>query len=304
MGEWSDYEHRVAQHFRNRGMQANVGVRLPTARGAAAVDVAIRFIQDGLEHLWIAECKYWNRRVGAKEVQALRTLASDVGAERAFLVTEGGFQSGAGRAAQFSNVTLTSLVDLIADFGRSTIDRPFGHSGAGVQTWTIPPTRPIPYADLVDFIETNYCPLGEVATCQAMKELPWEDARTLETFTWQGADATCVEVDARRSAGYQLTSAERLDVDNSREIGIRVTPRIEMESGWGGNQDTGEPWVVFNTGFGRLLAALDEWRDLVLAGRVFIMPILLVRQSSPYPDGGEYKILDCSWVQSFQSSVD
>lgn len=47
-----------------------------------------------------------------EKVLALQAIASDVGSDRAFLLSESGFQAGAIRCTQFTNITLTSLNDL------------------------------------------------------------------------------------------------------------------------------------------------------------------------------------------------
>jgi hypothetical protein len=112
---WRDYQKAAAAFFADLGMSTEVDARLEGARGVHDMDVVVRFSAYGIEHLWIVECKHWNRRVPKERVLTLQQLASDVGAHRAFLLCERGFQSGAVTSARLSNVTLTNLEDLRAN---------------------------------------------------------------------------------------------------------------------------------------------------------------------------------------------
>lgn len=109
---WRQYEQQAAEFFRTLNMDAVVQDRVDGARGNHVVDVAIRFSRFGIDHLWIVECKHWKSRVGKAEVLALQQIVSDVGADRAFLLSETGFQSGAVAAARWSSVELTNIEDL------------------------------------------------------------------------------------------------------------------------------------------------------------------------------------------------
>lgn len=112
MSDWSDYQNRVAEFFRNLGLDAQVDAHVHGARADHDIDVAVCFRQFGINVLWIVECKLWKTAVPKEKVVALQQIAQDVGADRAFLVAETGFQAGAIRAARFSSITLTSLPDL------------------------------------------------------------------------------------------------------------------------------------------------------------------------------------------------
>src|SRR4051794_30467724 len=112
---WVEYEQAAADFFRALSMDARMNVSLEGARATHAIDVVVRFSRYGVGHFWIVECKHWNRRVPKERVLLLQQIATDVGADRAFLVSARGFQSGAATAARFSNVTLTGLEDLRAN---------------------------------------------------------------------------------------------------------------------------------------------------------------------------------------------
>jgi hypothetical protein len=82
------------------------------ARGTHNVDVWVTFKYLDLEIKWLIECKFWQTPVPKAAVLTLQQIAQDIGADRAFLLSEIGFQSGAVKVTHNTNVTLTSLDDL------------------------------------------------------------------------------------------------------------------------------------------------------------------------------------------------
>lgn len=73
------------------------------------VDVLVHTVFAGVGVTWVIECKLWKTAIPKEKVLTLAQVASDVGADRAFLLSESGFQAGAIRAAQNTNITLTSM---------------------------------------------------------------------------------------------------------------------------------------------------------------------------------------------------
>lgn len=109
---WQEYQQEAAELFRSFGWDAEVEAHVEGARAAHEIDVAVRFDLFGVEVLWVIECKFWNSAIPKEKVLTLQQITQDVGADRAFLLSESGFQSGAVRAAQNTNVTLSNLDDL------------------------------------------------------------------------------------------------------------------------------------------------------------------------------------------------
>ncbi len=112
VSDWREYQEDVAEYFRSLGLDANTNVDLAGVRTHHVVDVVVRSAHLGFDVLWIVECKLWSTAVSKLHVLALRQIASDVGADRAFVLSESGFQSGAFEAASLTNVTLSTLADL------------------------------------------------------------------------------------------------------------------------------------------------------------------------------------------------
>lgn len=89
------YQHRTAGLLRELGFAAEMNDPLPAANGVVhKVGVSARIAVAGVNVLWIAGCKLWNRAVPKEKVSALEDIVNDLGADRGLLMSEKGFQSG------------------------------------------------------------------------------------------------------------------------------------------------------------------------------------------------------------------
>jgi hypothetical protein len=109
---WRQYQEEAAAFFREMGYAATVNCAVQGVRALHAVDVFVQFDAFGLRFRWIIECKQWQTKIRKEKIAALRYIIDDVGADRGFLVSEAGFQPGAVKAAEKTNITLTSLAEL------------------------------------------------------------------------------------------------------------------------------------------------------------------------------------------------
>jgi hypothetical protein len=89
----------------------------------------VRFRIGGVAVLWVVECKLWKASVRKEQVMTLVHIAQDVGADRAFLLSESGFQAGALTAVRNTNITLTDLKGLLAAAERDIRWRMLGELG-------------------------------------------------------------------------------------------------------------------------------------------------------------------------------
>ncbi len=107
-----EYAERAATFFQKIGLKTEVEKRVNGTRGVHNIDVWVTGKIQSFDVRWIIECKDWKSRVPKEKVLALQSIALDIGSDRAFLLSESGFQAGAIRCARFTNITLTSLQDL------------------------------------------------------------------------------------------------------------------------------------------------------------------------------------------------
>jgi hypothetical protein len=109
---WQEYQEEAAEFFRKLGLSADVEKKIVGVRGTHDIDVYVEGDYKGIKFKWVVECKAWGSNIPKEKVMALYSIVQDVGADRGFLLSEKGFQSGAIRASNNSNITLTSLQDL------------------------------------------------------------------------------------------------------------------------------------------------------------------------------------------------
>lgn len=110
--KWKTYQIDTAEFFLKLGLNAIVEHKVIGARGEHEIDVYVEGDIHGIPFIWIVECKAWNSNIPKEKVLALSSIISDIGADRGFILSEKGFQSGAIRVAEKSNITLTSIFDL------------------------------------------------------------------------------------------------------------------------------------------------------------------------------------------------
>lgn len=119
---WRDYQEQAAALFQKMGFSAEVEEDVAGARARHQIDVVVRPALAGLPLLWIVECKHWKTPVPKAHVLTLLQIAQDVGADRAFLLSEVGFQAGAVAAAVNTNVSLSTIEELEALAANSMAD--------------------------------------------------------------------------------------------------------------------------------------------------------------------------------------
>lgn len=81
------------------GFDAEIELKLDGARAQYNIDVVVRRRPAGIPALWIVECKHWKAAVRKEQVMTLGHIAQDVGADRAFLLSENGLQAGPSQLA-------------------------------------------------------------------------------------------------------------------------------------------------------------------------------------------------------------
>jgi hypothetical protein len=112
--QWRNYQDEAAEFFASLGCLVSIDTRVQGARAAHNVDVNVVFSKWGMSHLWIVECKQQKRPVTKADVETLKSIVGDIGADRGFLLSEAGFQPSALAAASRTNVSLLSLAQLRA----------------------------------------------------------------------------------------------------------------------------------------------------------------------------------------------
>jgi hypothetical protein len=87
-------------------VRSEFSVSLP--RGRVELDVFVRDLSTTPHSTYVCECKNWARAVSQSAIHSFRTVVSEIGANRGFLISRNGFQAGARKAAEFTNIELLS----------------------------------------------------------------------------------------------------------------------------------------------------------------------------------------------------
>ncbi len=112
--DWFAFQEKIKEHFVSLGADAETNVRISGVRTAHDIDILVRTRFLGEDLVWIVEAKHWKTKVTKAEVMTLRSIVDDVGADRGFIVSLVGFQSGAKEASRSTNVTLKTFEQLKA----------------------------------------------------------------------------------------------------------------------------------------------------------------------------------------------
>lgn len=116
--DWRELQTMTGQMFTEIGCEVEVGKKLEIVRGTKEIDVYARDGHAVPPAVYLCECKFWKRPVPQEVVHAFRTVISDAGAHRGFVISSAGFQQGAFEAARNTNtdlVTFTRLQEIFFD---------------------------------------------------------------------------------------------------------------------------------------------------------------------------------------------
>ena len=106
---WYKFQEEIKEHFEALGAVAETNVSLSGVRGTHDIDVLVKPKFLGREILWIIEAKNWSSNIPKEKALALLSIVQDVGADRGFLISNGGFQSGAYDSSNNTNITLVNF---------------------------------------------------------------------------------------------------------------------------------------------------------------------------------------------------
>lgn len=103
---WRDLQNSVCKILNECGLAAETPKIIETVRGNVETDVYAVDEEAKPKIIYICECKNWNSRVPQEKVHAFRTVMSDFGANVGLMISTKGFQSGAYKASENTNVML------------------------------------------------------------------------------------------------------------------------------------------------------------------------------------------------------
>src|SRR5437763_917821 len=116
---WQALQQDVARILKECGFTVEVEKLLHTVRGDVAVDVYAEETVKGRRYTILCECKHWKAHVPQTVIHAFRTVVADSGGNLGYIVSSGGFQSGAFTATELSNLQLVTCEEFQKEFTES-----------------------------------------------------------------------------------------------------------------------------------------------------------------------------------------
>lgn len=110
--DWKDLQNLTGQLFSEIGCTVRVTHRVKLVRGEKEVDVVVEDPVSAPASYYLCECKLWSEAVPQEVVHGFRTVVADFGAHRGFIISKKGFQAGAHKAAENTNISLVTFSEL------------------------------------------------------------------------------------------------------------------------------------------------------------------------------------------------
>ena len=110
--DWYQFQEDICSYFISIGASAETNVKVQGVRTTHDIDVLVKTKYLGENLTWIVEAKKWKSKVSKLQVLGLRTIAEDIGVDKAFIISEVGFQSGAYESIKNTNVNLKTFEEL------------------------------------------------------------------------------------------------------------------------------------------------------------------------------------------------
>jgi len=105
---WQELQNEVAKILEECGFSVEIEKVIKHVRGEFEIDVYAEEIIDRRNYIIICECKYWQNRVPQQIIHSFRTVLTDIGANIGYIISMVGFQSGAFKASEFTNLELVT----------------------------------------------------------------------------------------------------------------------------------------------------------------------------------------------------
>ena len=106
-----DLQDEVARTLSECGFAVKIEEKITTARGAVEIDVYAEESVQGRKYAMLCECKHWRTAVPQSVIHGFRTVVGDIGANKGYIISMSGFQSGSFLAAELTNIALVTWLE-------------------------------------------------------------------------------------------------------------------------------------------------------------------------------------------------
>lgn len=105
---WQELQNQAGRILSECGFTVEIEKLIDTVRGKVTIDVYAEETVRGRLYKLLCECKRWKAPVPQTVIHSFRTVVGDSGANVGYIISSGGFQSGAFSAAELSNIELVT----------------------------------------------------------------------------------------------------------------------------------------------------------------------------------------------------
>ena len=110
--DWRDLQNKVCLLLSQSGFEAEIEKVISTPRGEVEIDVFAVDPRSIDKITYVVECKNWCVPVNQSVIHAFTTVMSEIGSNIGYIVSKAGFQNGAIRYTNHTNIKLFSFIEL------------------------------------------------------------------------------------------------------------------------------------------------------------------------------------------------
>lgn len=110
IGDWKDLQNKVCQIFADIGFETEIEKKIKTVRGTAEIDVFSIDKTQNPNFIYLCECKNWGRKIPQTVIHSFRSIIDDFGAHCGYIISKEGFQKGAIKGVEKTNIYLHDWV--------------------------------------------------------------------------------------------------------------------------------------------------------------------------------------------------
>ena len=121
--DWKALQIEVGKILEQCGFSVEVEKKIDMARGEAELDVYAEEVVKGRRYSIVCECKYWKSNIPQSIIHSFRSILNDTGANIGYIIALKGFQSGAFKAANYTNLELVTWEEFQKAFCDSWLEQ-------------------------------------------------------------------------------------------------------------------------------------------------------------------------------------
>lgn len=110
--DWKDLQNKVCLLLLQSGFEAEIEKVVSTPRGEVEIDVFAIDPRSIDKIIYVVECKNWSKPVNQSVIHSFTTVMSETGSNIGYIVSKAGFQNGAVRYTNYTNIKLFSFIEL------------------------------------------------------------------------------------------------------------------------------------------------------------------------------------------------